>query len=97
MSVVVVMVVRWTVHPSVPWEKQKEREAEKDVKEEFLLFAHDRTAIKLKAKMSQEFKLATEMMGGGEGDDEVGVVEVYAETQINRYQNQEEEEEERNS
>jgi len=29
--------------------------------------------------MSQEFKLATEMMGGGEGDDEVGVVEVYAE------------------
>jgi hypothetical protein len=49
------------------------------VKEEFLLFAHDRTAIKLKAKMSQEFKLATEMMGGGEGDDEVGVVEVYAE------------------
>lgn len=31
------------------------------MKEEFLLFAHDRTAIKLKAKMSQEFKLATEM------------------------------------
>jgi hypothetical protein len=48
------------------------------VKEEFLLFVHDRTAIKLKAKMSQEFKLSTEMMGGGEGDDE-GDVEVYAE------------------
>lgn len=79
MSVVVVMVVvRWTVHPSVLCEKQKEREAEKDVKEEFLLFVHDRTAIKLKAKMSQEFKLSTEMMGGGEGDDE-GDVEVYAE------------------
>jgi hypothetical protein len=28
--------------------------------------------------MSQEFKLSTEMMGGGEGDDE-GDVEVYAE------------------
>lgn len=48
------------------------------MEEEFLLFAHDRTAIKLKAKMSQEFKLATEMMCGGEGDDEVDV-EVSAE------------------
>jgi hypothetical protein len=28
--------------------------------------------------VSQEFKLATEMMGGGEGDDE-GYIEVYAE------------------
>lgn len=48
------------------------------MEEEFLLFAHDRTAIKLKAKMSQEFKLATGMMGSGEGNDE-GDVEVYAE------------------
>lgn len=32
------------------------------MEDEFLLFVHDRTAIRLKAKMSQEFKLAAEMV-----------------------------------